>query len=239
MVLTDVDEVRGKISRALNKGWAKPYQKFVFWRAMRRYLRNVPHDGERVDPALLQELIGGWANPWSARTEFLEAAMKEAQTTPGPILECGSGLSTLLVGAIARERGVAMYSLEHEPKYSGQTQQYLRRHHLPVRLVVAPLRSYGDFDWYALPQLQTLPNRIALVICDGPPGGTRGGRFGLVPVLLEKLRPDVTILLDDGGREAEMAIAERWAKLINGKPELIGTEKPYIRLQGVGLPQAA
>ncbi len=69
------------------------------------------------------------------------------------------------------------------------------------------------------------------MVCDGPPETTRGGRYGLVPVMLEKLRADCTILLDDGAREGERETAERWAKLLGCTPEIIGTEKPYIRLK--------
>jgi hypothetical protein len=70
-----------------------------------------------------------------------------------------------------------------------------------------------------------------MVICHGPPPGTRGGRFGLVPVMMEKLRPEVIILLGDGGGDADRAIAERWGQMLGGNPELIGAEQPYLRLK--------
>jgi hypothetical protein len=222
---------QNRIARALERRLGRRYQQFIFWRAMRRFLREVP-EKTRFEPDLLAELVYGWGNSWSAQHEYLDAALKHVRETDGPILECGSGLSTLLMAAVAQQRGSHIYSLEHEPKWAARVQRYLNKYRFTsVTLAVAPLRSYGDFDWYSLPSLQTIPGRISLVVCDGPPGATtRGGRYGLVPVMLEKLRPDCTILLDDGARQEELTIAARWAQMLHGRREVVGTEKPFIRV---------
>jgi hypothetical protein len=220
-----------RIARALERRLGKRYQQFIFWRAMRRFMREVPHAAQGFDPSLLSELVHGWGNSWSAQHEFLSACLQHVRETEGPVLECGSGLSTVLIGAVAQARGIRVYSLEHEPKWATRVQKYLRKYRInSVTMCVAPIRSFGDFDWYSLPSLQTIPSRISLVICDGPPGGTRGGRYGLVPVMLEKLRPDCVILLDDGAREQERDIANRWGQMLGGNTELIGNDKPFIRL---------
>jgi hypothetical protein len=228
---------KGRFSRAIERRIGRRVQQYRFWRAMRRFLREV-HHGKHVGQDLLAELVYGWGNSWSAQHEYLDACLREARHTNGPILECGSGLSTLLVGAVAQSRGIRMWSLEHDAKWADRIRQYLRKYRIVSSTVaLAPIRSCGDFDWYALPSLQTLPGKISMVVCDGPPGATtRGGRFGLVPVMLDKLAPDVTILLDDGAREDELRIAARWAQMLNGTQQVIGNEKPYIRVQA-GQPQ--
>jgi hypothetical protein len=221
-----------RIVRALERRWGERFQKFVFWRSMRRYLRAIAASQETSDPQLINELVRGWGNSWSAQHEFLEATLREARVTSGPILECGSGLSTVLIGAVAQARGIRVWSLEHEPKWGERVLKTLRKYRIhSVTICMAPVRSYGDFDWYSLPSIQTLPSNISMVVCDGPPGGTRGGRYGLVPVMLDKLSNDCTILLDDGAREEERAIAARWSQLLAANPERIGTEKPFIRLR--------
>lgn len=235
---TQAHAAQSSLTHALERRLGKPYQQFVFWRSMRRFLRDLsPMHGsigaQGFDPQLLSELVQGWGNSWSAQHEYLAACLEHVRDTDGPILECGSGLSTILVGAVAQARGLRVYSLEHQAKWATRVQKYLHRYRInSVTMCVAPIRSYGDFDWYSLPSLQTIPHRISLVICDGPPGGTRGGRYGLVPVMLDKFRPDCTILLDDGAREDERAIAARWGQMMGGNPELIGSEKPFIRLRG-------
>lgn len=231
--MTDSQEqpAQGRLTRAIERRIGSRYQQFQFWRAMRRFMRAV-EQGQESDPRLLGELVRGWGNSWSAQIEFLAAALHETRATSGPILECGSGLSTLLAGAVAQARGVRVWTLEQDPKWAERVRKYLRKYRIEsVTVCLAPIRSFGDFDWYSLSSLQTLPGKISLVICDGPPGGTRGGRYGLVPVLLDKLRPDCTLLLDDGARDEERAIADRWARLVGGRPELIGSEKPFIRLR--------
>jgi len=224
---------QGRVARALEKRVNQRVQRFVFWRAMRRFLRAIDESDRSFDPELLSELVRGWGNSsWSAQFEFLDASLKEARSTPGPILECGSGLSTLLLGAVAQARGMRMWALEHDPTWANRVQSYLHKYRIySVTVSLAPIRSYGDFDWYSLASLQTLPGKISLVICDGPPGGTRGGRYGLVPVMMDKLSADCTILLDDAAREEERAIADRWGRMLAAPVELIGSEKPFIRLK--------
>lgn len=222
---------QSRIVRAVERRLNERFQKFVFWRAMRRFQRVVT-EGREIDAPLLAELVRGWGNRWSAQTEFLAACLREARTTAGPILECGSGLSTVLVGAVAQSRGIHLWTLEHELRWADHVAHYLRKYQIhAVNLCLAPIRSYGDFDWYSQPSLQTLPGQMSLVICDGPPGDTRGGRYGLVPVMLEKLRPDCTVLLDDGARGEEQSIAERWGRVLAAHPEILGSEKPFIRLR--------
>jgi predicted O-methyltransferase YrrM len=221
-----------RLMRALERRVGRGFKQFVFWRSMRRYLREVAEAREATDPQLLNELVRGWGNSWSAQHEFLEASLRETRATDGNILECGSGLSTVLIGAVAQARGLRVWSLEHEPKWADRVRQTLRKYRIhSVTVCMAPVRSYGDFDWYAQTSLQSLPGKISLVICDGPPGATRGGRYGLVPVMLDKLRADCTILLDDGARDEERSIAARWSRLLKANPEFIGSEKPFIRLR--------
>ena len=82
------------------------HRKFVFQRAMRKFLSS-PEQAIASDSNLLQQLIYGWGNEsWSALDEYLVGCISHAFETEGNILECGSGLSTLLVGAVAKYRGI-------------------------------------------------------------------------------------------------------------------------------------
>jgi hypothetical protein len=227
---------QSRIVRALERRVEERYQQFVFWRAMRRYLSAVAGAQEAAHSQLLHDLVRGWGNSWSAQHEFLEYSLCEARATDGPILECGSGLSTLLIGAVAQARGLRMWSLEHEPRWAERVRRYLGKYRIrSVTVCLSPVRSYGDFDWYEQPAREPSAGDFSLVICDGPPGNTRGGRYGLVPVMLDRLRGDCTILLDDGAREQERAVAARWGGLLGAEPELLGAEKPFYRLRAGGL----
>jgi hypothetical protein len=165
---------------------------------------------------LLARLETGWSNEgMAAQLHFLQEVAQHALATPGPILECGSGLTTLILGLLAGRRGVDTWTLEHFPDWHQRVSDTLARYSLPhINNVLAPLKDYGDFSWYD-PPLEHLPERFALVVCDGPPGTTKGGRYGLVPVLRSRLSAGTVILLDDADRESEILAMARWAELLS------------------------
>jgi predicted O-methyltransferase YrrM len=181
--------------------------------------------------AVLADLIYGWGNSWSAQEEYLVCCIQHALNSSGPILECGSGLSTILIGVIAQRRGYQHWALEHNPKWARRVQRYLNRYNVDsVKLCVKPLKDYGEYLWYD-PPVESMPPSFEMVVCDGPPGKTKGGRYGLVPVIKEKLRPGCIILLDDASREQELAIAKKWGIELSTSYIVHGEIKPYIELR--------
>ncbi len=228
------------LARGLERRLSKPYQEFVFWRAMRRLLREVPQESQAFNSDLLSDLVQGWGNDWSAQREFLTACLQQVRATRGPVLQCGAGLSTLLIGAVAQRMQLTVWTLEHDVAHAARVQGFLDRYGLRnVRLCVAPLRSYGDFDWYEPPAFDAIAGKFSLVICDGPAVETYGGRYGLLPVMGEKLSADCTILLDDATRPSERWIASRWARMLDAGEEIVGFEKPFIRLKAGQIPPNA
>lgn len=214
--------VRRRLKRA--------YLGLVFRPAMKRFLRN-PEAYARPDHPGLHDLVRGWGNTgWSGQHEYLSACLAHALTTSGPILECGSGLTTVLVGEIARRRGLSHWALEHAPGWASRVQTFLTRYRIDsVALCTAPLKEYGEFAWYDAP-LDRMPSDFSLVICDGPPGRTRGGRYGLMPVMQDRLAPGCVILLDDVRRKQESDTARRWASELDAALTLHGSDKPYAQI---------
>jgi predicted O-methyltransferase YrrM len=207
----------------------------TFRRAMRRFLAS-PEAALRPGSSILADLSYGWGNEgWSAREDFIADSLHHALTTSGPILECGSGLSTILLGAIATQRGLPYWALEHLPQWVARGQRHLERYRLgAVKLCLAPLKDYGDFSWYDAP-LASMPGEFSLVICDGPPGGTKGGRYGLLPVLGNRLRPGCIVLLDDASRDQELAVARRWESELSAATEARGATMSHIRMTVTGM----
>ena len=226
------------VKRCLRAALPTPLRRFlharrraaVFGEALRRFLRD-PEGSATPGSDVISNLIQGWDNVgWSALEEYLVACLRHARACRGPILECGSGLTTVLIGATAGVSGNTLWTLEHDPAWEEKVDGCLKRFHIgSVRLHVGPIRDYSDFSWYD-PPLERMPDGFSLVICDGPPGGTRGGRYGLLPILKGKLKPGCVILLDDVAREEEWAIANRWAEELGTRPEKLGSDKPYARI---------
>jgi hypothetical protein len=209
------DTVRTLAKRALPnslkarlKEAARPAALALAVERLRRLRPDVP-----LDSRLVAQLRYGWGNDrYSAPAPFLERVAERARDTGGPILECGSGCSTLFLGLLAGTRGVEVWSLEHDLDWLHATQARLDRFRIPnVHLLHAPLCSYGEFDWYGLPDGTPLPGRFTVVVCDGPPSlTTLGSRYGLLPVLGDRLPAGTEVLVDDAARPEEQGVIERW-----------------------------
>lgn len=158
---------------------------------------------------IVEALRQSWGNTdFTAGPVYLMRAVYEAASLPEDelCLECGTGLTTrLLLDILPPGRFLA---LEDRPEWVADLSERIAG--LNGQVLHAPLRDCGEYDWYTLPDLGG--KKIGLVICDGPRGDTRGGRFGALPELLPHLADDYTIMLDDVQRKAEQSVAVRWAE---------------------------
>ena len=177
--------------------------------AMRR-LNSVPAN-ETPSYDILVELGQAWGEDgYHAVGGYLEEVASWATKARGPVLEIGSGLTTLILGTLLSRRGLTVWTLEHHEEYFRHTGESLQRYGVTnVHLKLAPLRDYGEFCWYN-PPLDVLPRDFGLVIADGPPGDVKGGRLGLLPVLRSHFAPGVVVLLDDAERAQEKAVLQKW-----------------------------
>jgi hypothetical protein len=214
----------------LRRVLGRTHQRITFRRAMREFLRD-PEAALMPGNTLIVRLTYGWGNPgWSASNEYLRACLRHAISARQPMLECGSGLTTLLLGAIAQRQGNTLWSLEHQALWAERVQAQLATFGVHAsRICVSPLDSYGEFSWYR-PPLDAMPATFGLVICDGPPGETPGGRYGLVPIMKGHLPAGSVILLDDAIRSHEREIAARWVAEVGASCELVGDTRPFARL---------
>lgn len=188
------------------------------------HLRRLVSDSDLQQHALLQirpllgELpieLGGWAaDPWLLHT----AVRLLIESRPGLVVECGSGSSTIVLARCLRALGRGrVVSLEHDPGYARQTTELLRLHGLGevATVVNAPLADRelngGPVRWYGAEYEPLIHAPIDVLVVDGPPGNTaREARYPAVPLLRRHLAPDCRILMDDGDRVDERAIAHAW-----------------------------
>lgn len=168
-------------------------------------LRRALLEGHNVDQVAAR-LARGWGNPeFAAAPELLAAVIREAAASKSAIVECGGGVTSVVLAAARKHLGAEVVTLEHDPQWARIVQRRLRAlrlHHDGV--LDRPLEDRGGYDWYAVGGAD-LPQRIGLVICDGPPASTRGGRSG-VAELVDRIWPPDVVLLDDTHRDAESAL---------------------------------
>ena len=131
---------------------------------------------------------------------------------PKRILEIGSGLSTVVLGAYAVRHGASVVTLEHAWKFYRRTQQVLVEFGMEkqVRLKLAPLRS-RQFEWSGqrFPWYDTkLRGAFDFVFVDGPPEAE--GRNAVLFAIAEHLAPSWELWLDDARRNHERECLRCW-----------------------------
>jgi hypothetical protein len=213
-VINKVLEGFGPVKKLMPAGVKRAARQALLEQTLRRAVRRVAAlpAGEAPSRELLADLLTGWSNDgFAADLDYLEEVARRAATVEGPVLECGSGLTTLLVGLLAGRRGFEAWSLEHHPEWHARVGAALEEHNVPrAHLALAPLKSYGEFSWYD-PPLAEMPDAFSLVVCDGPPSVTPGGRYGLLPVMRGRLPAGALVLLDDANRPEEQEALRRWS----------------------------
>jgi len=165
-------------------------------------------------PALLEQLRGAWGDPDSAPAGLMLAALRAFRDSDGDGVECGSGLSTVVLGVYAEALGRRWWALDQHPPWARRVASALDGLGLSAaRVLDAPLIDHDGYRWYRIPA--ELPERIDFVLCDGPPADgeqIRLARYGLLPALGDRFGDGVTILLDDAARPGERAVLDMWER---------------------------
>lgn len=196
-------------------------------------LRKAPQpyiDGSERSIKLMNRLIYGWGNPdWSADAHYLVECAQQVNKKLSNVLECGSGLSSLVLASVAANAKQTIFALEHNDNWATNVRDVAIDFGLSnLKIIHAPLMSYDDFDWYDITGNEF--SDIGLVVCDGPPGNTRGGRVGLLPVIKDVLQASCIILLDDCQRPQELEVIKQWSSLCQFDYILIGHDKKFARI---------
>jgi hypothetical protein len=186
--------------------------------------------GAAIDRELLGTARRAWGNEaWSADLRYLEEGTTRASRSTAPILECGTGLTTLLACAVAERNGVPVHCLEQDASWVDVVRGALARYGLKARVSYAPLVPHDDFVWYDLRGIE-LPKRFGLVLCDGPailePWGPEiraAWRVGVLPVLSEQGITVDEVLLDDVDEPRAPRLLERWRREFGCEQEVIGS----------------
>lgn len=170
---------------------------------------------------------------WTAEPDFLRIIVDHClQAEPSSVLECGSGLSTLMLARCCQMNGRGhVVSLEEGEKYSMGTTKYIERYGLEqyASVIHAPLKKISiggnEYLWYSS---QEIPDRsIDMLIVDGPSGYLqKNSRYPALPVFYPILARSCRVFLDDAARPDEQEILDLWR---SDYPDLVQIRTKAIR----------
>jgi hypothetical protein len=163
-----------------------------------------------------------WGNPNAAEVDALIACYELAKQSAGPILEAGSGLTTLIM-AIANP-SVQVHCLEHDPIWGSHTQYLLDIHGIKnVTIHFERLKEYESGRWY---DTATLPkDPFSFVLCDGPPRKI-SNRNILYKTLSEQIKGAV-VLMDDADNDTATKGIRDWAKDLGREVKVLGGNRHF------------
>jgi predicted O-methyltransferase YrrM len=174
---------------------------------------------------------------WAASPDFLRELVSHAlNTRPEVIVECGSGVSTIVLARCLELNETGhLYSLEHSQKFGEQTRKALEKHGLSrwatvIDSPIKPVEIGGvAWNWYSLEQLPQ--GQIDMLIVDGPPGDMgKWVRYPAGPMLFPRLAAGATVFADDLIRDDERAIFDRW---LHESPAFVAEIKPSEKGCGI------
>ena len=155
--------------------------------------------------------LGSWKADVGLLTMVSDHILRER---PRTIVEFGTGASTLIVARTLQMIGGGEFiSVEQHEDFAEKTRAWLADHGLKADLRAVPLAPSPDGWpglWY---DHGPLPEKIDLMLIDGPPWTIHPFTRGAAATLFGRIAPGGVVMLDDGARPGERVIARRWKKL--------------------------
>ena len=166
-------------------------------------------------PGHYVEIFESWANDWAAGPDLLTALVELVRSVDGPILEYGSGLSSLVLAAAAQNRKV--FAMESDKDFATRTREAAEAHGLDnLTVMEVPIDESG---WYEEP---TALEEFGLVLVDGPPRQISPDRIGALEWGVRLVAPGGVMLLDDADDPNIRRTAERIADALGGDLHVVG-----------------
>jgi predicted O-methyltransferase YrrM len=170
-----------------------------------RWMALKIKEGAKLDTFI--EATKAYKNHWGASADVLQIASGLAKASQLPILEMGSGLSTIVLAASTEQQ---VWAVEHDPRYAADIEEMAGQAGVKnIALASAGLKD----GWYDLEaEMPSLPAQFGLAFVDGPPRvhGTRMKFFETFGHRCE------VILCDDADDAAYAKKLKAWAEA-NGR----------------------
>lgn len=151
---------------------------------------------------------------WKADAGFLSLVADEIiQKKPQNVVEFGAGASSLIAARALKINGDGVLtSFDQHRDYAEGVKTWLAEFGLAADVRHAPLKRKCNGwpgRWY---DHGPLPERIDLLLIDGPPWAVHPYVRGAADSLFARIAPGGAVMMDDGARPGERIVAARWRK---------------------------
>jgi len=230
------------------KVWVSPEMTFTHQGQMRwegnlgEYLRKKNGVLDSRLDAAMEKLITGdnskevfetiWKyhnNDFSMGPHSLKTIYDKAKEAKGPILEVGSGITTIIAGLACQRNGQMVHALEHDIEWFRKIRNFIQLWKVKgVALYYAPLKEHPEIGepnspmppmWYG--DLEDLPEKFDLAIIDGPP--RRFGREAVYKLAMDRIK-DATWIVDDCDDPEQLRLVNKYADELGKKVEVVGAQ---------------
>jgi len=215
------------IKRGVRRALVDPAKRMIDdWKLHRSIVKL--RASKTPDRELLETLRRAWGNEsFSADVTYLNQLVARVQNCRTSILECGSGLTTIVAAVVAEKRGLTVWTLEQDRDWARYVERAAARNGIRnTKIIYAPLQEYDGYVWYDIDRLE-LPKRFDLVLCDGPAlfdhwrASHAQWRYGVLPVLARSGIELGELLLDDATEPRASNVLKRWFEEFGLKHKLI------------------
>jgi predicted RNA methylase len=168
--------------------------------SLRWLAEKIRNREDRLDTYV--EAFKANGNKWAASADVLHLAANLARSTELPILEMGTGISTVILAAASKSR---VWAVEHDPQYAEAVKGMMTSAAVGnVALITAELKD----GWYDLEaDMASLPAEFGLAFVDGPPR-VHGSRMKFFEVFGHRCE---VILCDDADDATYAQKLKAWA----------------------------
>jgi len=207
---------------------------YAFDRCLRRCLRSVSGDSNEPLPKdLVFELYAHWGDPLAQSGEdYLRSCFAEARKAEGHILQCGTSLLTLLLGALCAAsagKDKQLWCLEHDGHWANLMRSWITQYEVTAsHVITARAELFGPYVWYAIDPTR-LADQFSLVLCDGA-SATPQGVLGTLDKLADRLAPNAVILARKVGKATDLKALAQWADTHNAACAVVDKREGFIKI---------
>jgi hypothetical protein len=182
---------------------------------------------------LVADLFAYWGDPLQQSDErFLRSCLAEAQAAEGPILQCGTSLTTLVLGAIcdqSEQNKKQLWCLEHDSHWSNLMRSWLTEYQVrSAHVIHSRARMFDNYVWYSLDP-DRLAKRYSLIICDGC-RETAQGAIGTITRLHKRIADKFVILIRNVKSTPDLKYLASWAKTHDASCVLVDKKEGFVKI---------